>query len=94
MSDTVTKRLVVRGHVQGVGYRYSMVQEARLLELQGWVRNRRDGTVEAVIHGPRDDVQRLLEWAERGPGGARVSDVEITDSDEGDLPAFETRPTL
>jgi acylphosphatase len=93
MSDLVTKRLVVRGQVQGVGFRYSMVQEARELGLHGWCRNRRDGTVEAVIHGPRDDVQHLVEWAERGPDGAMVKDVEITDVDEGGLPLFETRPT-
>jgi acylphosphatase len=93
MSESVTKRLVVRGRVQGVGFRYAMVQEARELGLRGWVRNRRDGSVEAVIHGPREDVQHLVEWAERGPNGAAVKDVEITDSDEGDLPLFETRPT-
>ena len=93
MSDDVTKRVVVRGRVQGVTFRYSMVQEARELRLHGWVRNRRDGTVEAVIHGPRDDVQHLIEWAERGPDGAQVKDIEITDSDERDLPVFETRPT-
>jgi acylphosphatase len=93
MIDMVTKRLVVRGRVQGVGFRYAMVQEARELRLHGWVRNRRDGTVEAVIQGPLDDVQHLVEWAERGPNGAVVKDVEITDSDEGDLPVFETRPT-
>jgi acylphosphatase len=94
MSDTVTKRLVVRGRVQGVGFRYSMVQEARELGLRGWVRNRRDGTVEAVIHGARDVVQHLVEWAERGPDGAHVTGVEITDSDEQGLPVFETRPTV
>jgi acylphosphatase len=93
MSDEVTKRLIVRGRVQGVGFRYSMVQEARELGLRGWVRNRRDGTVEAVIHGPRDEVQHLVEWTERGPDGAQVKDIEITDSDETGLPPFETRPT-
>jgi len=93
MSDQVTKRVVVRGQVQGVGFRYAMVQEARELGLRGWVRNRRDGTVEAVIRGPLDDVQHLVEWAERGPNGAAVKGVEITDSDEGELPPFETRPT-
>jgi acylphosphatase len=93
MTDRVTKHVVVRGLVQGVGFRYSMVQEARELALHGWVRNRRDGTVEAVIHGPLDDVQHLVAWVERGPDGAVVKDVDITDSDEGDLPLFETRPT-
>jgi acylphosphatase len=93
MSDEVTKRVVVRGQVQGVGFRYAMVQEARELGLFGWVRNRRDGTVESVIHGARDDVQHLVDWAERGPNGAVVKDVEITDSDEDGLPLFETRPT-
>lgn len=93
MTENVTKRVVVRGRVQGVSFRYSMVQEARELRLHGWVRNRRDGTVEAVIHGPRDDVQRLIGWAERGPDGAIVKDIEVTDSGERDLPLFETRAT-
>ncbi|HZZ93080.1 MAG TPA: acylphosphatase [Usitatibacter sp.] len=89
----MTRRLVVRGRVQGVGFRHAMVQEAHELRLHGWVRNRRDGTVEAVIQGPRDDVEHLIEWAERGPNGAVVKNVEITDSDEAALPLFETRPT-
>jgi len=93
MTDLVTRRLVVRGRVQGVGFRYAMVQEARELGLHGWTRNRRDGSVEAVIHGPRDDVQHLVEWAKRGPEGAVVKDVEITETDETGLPLFETRPT-
>jgi acylphosphatase len=93
MSDEVTKHLVVRGRVQGVGFRYSMVHEARELGLRGWVRNRRDGTVEAVVRGPRNDVQELLRWAGEGPDGATVEDVEITDTVEGELPVFETRPT-
>jgi acylphosphatase len=93
MTENVTKRVIVRGSVQGVGFRYAMVQEARELGLHGWVRNRRDGTVEAVIHGAREDVEHLLRWAEEGPDGAAVKDVEVTDTDEAGLPLFETRPT-
>jgi acylphosphatase len=93
MTDRVTRRIVVRGRVQGVGFRYAMVQEARELGLHGWTRNRRDGSVEAVIHGPPEDIQHLVEWAGRGPEGAVVKDVEIMDADETNLPLFETRPT-
>jgi acylphosphatase len=88
----MAKQLRISGLVQGVGFRYSMVEEARVLGLSGWVRNRRDGTVEAVVDGPPEAVNAILAWARRGPPGARVTDVQIADV-PGDFERFETRLT-
>ena len=74
---TVRARLVIRGRVQGVWYRGGMQEEARRLGLTGWVRNRRDGSVEAEVEGERAPVDALVAWAREGPPGARVSDVTI-----------------
>jgi acylphosphatase len=70
-------RGVVRGDVQGVGFRYFLMREAHALNLHGWVRNCDDGSVEFVAEGPRSDLERLLEAARRGPSHARVSDVRV-----------------
>jgi len=91
-SGSIGRRLVIRGNVQGVGYRDAMRQEAVRLGVRGWVRNRRDGTVEAVIEGPVQAVELLLRWAHRGPEPANVARVEITE-DSGAYTAFELRPT-
>ena len=71
----VAWRVVVCGRVQGVGYRISMREAADELRITGWVRNRRDGTVEAVVQGSDDDVERMVAWCRRGPPGARVTTV-------------------
>ena len=68
---------VIRGDVQGVGFRYFLAREARKLGLRGWVRNRDDGSVEFVAEGPKADLERLLEAARRGPGHARVAGVSV-----------------
>jgi acylphosphatase len=88
----VAKHLRISGHVQGVGFRYSMAEEAGRLGVTGWVRNRRDGTVEAVIDGAPDAVEAALVWARRGPHGARVSEVEVAEIPES-FERFEMRPT-
>jgi acylphosphatase len=69
-------RLVVRGRVQGVGFRYFVRQRADALGLAGWVRNRSDGAVELEAEGPRDGLVALIEAVTRGPAGARVTAVE------------------
>ena len=92
MSERATLRLVIRGRVQGVGYRYSMAEEARRLGLAGWVRNKRDGSVEAVVQGPAQDVEAMRRWAASGPPSAQVASVESTPA-EGAFDGFETRPT-
>ena len=92
MSEAVCRRLRIHGVVQGVGFRYSLHREAVRLELAGWVRNRRDGTVEAVVSGPARAVDALVSWAHRGPPSARVTKVEVA-PDEGCHTAFEQHPT-
>lgn len=89
----VARRLRIRGLVQGVGFRWSMVIEARNLGVHGWVRNRRDGSVEAAVAGPALAVEAMMAWAKRGPPGSSVDSVEV--SAEADLPGsgFQQRPT-
>lgn len=72
-------RVVVRGRVQGVGFRWAAVREALELGLTGWVRNRADGGVEALLEGPRDAVDRMVAWLSVGPRPARVSGVTRTE---------------
>jgi len=72
----VRTRVIVRGRVQGVGFRYDTARRAGSLGLAGWVRNRSDGAVEAVFEGPSDRVESLVDWCRRGPAGARVDAVE------------------
>jgi acylphosphatase len=71
MSDAL-RHVVVSGRVQGVGYRYFVEQAARSRDLEGWVRNRRDGSVEAVFAGPADAVAAMIAACRRGPSSARV----------------------
>lgn len=92
MSERVTLHLAIRGRVQGVGFRYAMASEAGALGLSGWVRNRRDGSVEAIIQGGGDAVAALRRWAECGPPGAQVTEVLATPA-EGEFEDFEMRPT-
>jgi acylphosphatase len=63
---------LIRGRVQGVGFRYSTIHEARRLGLSGWVRNRSDGAVEVWSEGPLEKQTSFLTWLHRGPPGARV----------------------
>ena len=72
----VSYRLVVSGLVQGVAFRASMKDAALRHGVQGWVRNRDDGAVEALLQGEESQVERLLEWARVGPPGARVASLE------------------
>jgi acylphosphatase len=91
MTPTVW-RLEIRGRVQGVGYRAAMAAEARRLGLSGWVRNRRDGSVEATVAGDHGAVQQLLHWARRGPPAARVDEVARFEA-SGRFDAFEQWPS-
>jgi acylphosphatase len=76
----VARHIVVRGRVQGVGYRDAAVQTAFTLGVTGWVRNRADGTVEARVQGEAGAVDRFVEWSRRGPPLARVSGIEASDA--------------
>ena len=88
----ITKRLSITGRVQGVGFRFYMERKARELGVTGWVRNRRDGAVEAVVQGSSGAVEVMIAWARRGPPSAIVADVRVTDA-SGEYAGFEARPT-
>jgi acylphosphatase len=91
----ISKHLVVHGRVQGVGYRASMAEAADALGVSGWVRNRRDGTVEALVVGSAGAVDALLAWAHRGPPLARVDRVAVSAAvpEPGAAVGFEQRET-
>jgi acylphosphatase len=91
-----TLHLRVTGRVQGVGYRAALMDLAVRHGLRGWVRNRLDGSVEAVLGGAPEACDAVVTWARQGPRAARVAQVCVTPPDlaEHDLPAgFECRPT-
>lgn len=94
MSDKLARRIVIHGRVQGVGFRFAMIDQATLLGVQGWVRNRRDGSVEAHLQGAGAAVDALVAWSRRGPPAARVTEIDLADAavDAG-LAGFEGRPT-
>lgn len=71
----MTRQIRVSGRVQGVGFREALREEAERAGLTGWVRNRADGTVEAVLQGDREGVDAVVAWARRGPAAARVAAV-------------------
>jgi acylphosphatase len=87
--------VIVHGRVQGVGFRYAAQAEAERLGITGWVRNRRDGTVEADLNGSDSAIADMLAWLASGPPGARVTKVESTDAPAAEDAAsgFEMRPT-
>jgi len=86
------QHLLVFGRVQGVGFRESLRAEAGAAGCTGWVRNRKDGSVEAVVEGTPEAVARVLAWARRGPPAARVDRVEVGE-DKGGLTTFEVLRT-
>ena len=88
----VTRHLRIEGRVQGVGFRFYLQRRARELGVTGWVRNRPDGTVEAVVQGMPDAVETMITWARRGPGSAIVSNVHVTES-TGEYSDFVALPT-
>jgi acylphosphatase len=87
------KRLIISGRVQGVGYREWMVGKARDFGLSGWVRNRLDGTVEALVAGDTAAVEELLRLCRRGPRMAVVASIEEDLADPPDHFGFRQIPT-
>jgi acylphosphatase len=97
MTASKTVHVLIHGRVQGVGYRAWTHHQAELHGLKGWVRNRRDGAVEAVFSGAEDLVEVVLKACRQGPRGAVVERVEQLDSDESSVnPSgrFEVRDTV
>ena len=89
----IARRLVIRGRVQGVGYRDSMVEIARRAGVTGWVRNRRDGDVEALVQGSAEAVEAVTAWARRGPSFARVVAIDVFDADPLPTDRFDRAPS-
>ncbi|HTU83935.1 MAG TPA: acylphosphatase [Solirubrobacteraceae bacterium] len=89
--DRVRRRVVIRGRVQGVFFRDSIRQRAHARDVAGWVRNRVDGTVEAVFEGKPYDVEQLVRYAETGPPQAEVQSVDVRDEEPEGLTGFEIR---
>jgi acylphosphatase len=92
MNDHVCRRLRIHGLVQGVGFRFSLQREALRLGLTGWVRNRHDGTVEAIASGPSSAVDALVAWSRHGPPASRVDSVSVS-IDDGRFESFDQGPT-
>ena len=87
------KRLVISGRVHGVGYRDWMVARAEALGVSGWVRNRRDGSIEALVDGDTASVEELLRACRRGPRLAEVNVIDEELADPAPDPGFHRLPT-
>lgn len=96
MGASGLKTVVVRiqGRVQGVWYRGWTVEQASLRGLKGWVRNRSDGDVEALFHGPVDQVDEMLEACRKGPPAARVTDIACEPTAHDGSEGFVQKPTV
>jgi acylphosphatase len=93
VQDRRSVRVSIEGSVQGVGYRAWTERVAAELDLSGWVRNRRDGTVEALFSGPAEEVAEMLERCRDGPRAARVTAVRVIEEGGGAPEGFEVLPT-
>jgi acylphosphatase len=89
----VSRRLRVTGRVQGVWYRGWTADQAEALGLDGWVRNRSDGSVEILVSGPDAAIDELVRRCHQGPSAARVERVDVAETDEVPPRGFEQRPT-
>jgi acylphosphatase len=87
-------RLTITGRVQGVGYRAWALDRARRLGLRGWVRNRADGSVEALVTGDRDAVAAMIEACREGPYGAKVTEVAVSEAEDDGSTGFSPKPTM
>lgn len=90
-ADLIRRRAVVRGRVQGVFFRESTRERATAHGVAGWVCNRADGAVEAVLEGSPEAVDRIVRFLEKGPSSARVDDVEVREEAPQGLTRFEVR---
>jgi acylphosphatase len=93
----ISRHLIVIGRVQGVGYRDALRDAAEKRNVAGWVRNRRDGSVEALLQGAPEAVDALIVWARRGPSLARVTELRVNPAPaelDRSYASFERWPTL
>ncbi|HVU22067.1 MAG TPA: acylphosphatase [Rhizomicrobium sp.] len=93
-ADTTSLRLRVEGFVQAVGYRNFIIEEATRLGLDGWVRNRSDGTVEIMVSGATKTVEALVAASMRGPAGSTVKNVELHNAEAPAEKGFHRRPSM
>lgn len=92
MSEQRSTHCVISGRVQGVGIRYATQRVARSLGVNGWVRNRPDGSVEALLSGASEKVEQLIEWLRKGPRFAAVDSLVCSEVDpDPAVTGFETR---
>ena len=89
----VARHLTIMGRVQGVFYRNWSTDTARTLGLAGWVRNRMDGNVEAVVEGREEAVEQFIALAHQGPAAAQVVRIDVSDAAAEGLTSFQKRPT-
>lgn len=87
----IRRRLIVHGRVQGVGFRWAIARAADSRGVAGWVANRADGTVEAVLEGEPDAVESVVRVSKEGPRGAQVDRVEVLEEEPESLRGFATR---
>jgi len=93
-TEITTLRLRIEGFVQAVGFRYFVMEEARKLGIDGWIRNRSDGSVEALASGSTKSVEAFVAVCMRGPPGARVKNVDLHPADLPAEPGFRRRPSV
>ncbi|KAL9318885.1 hypothetical protein ACSQ67_015402 [Phaseolus vulgaris] len=93
-SSTKTERVVIKGRVQGVFYRNWTIENATQLGLKGWVRNRKDGSVEALFSGSLDAVQEMEQRCRRGPPDALVTGFQVFPSDDDPGTGFHSKATV
>ncbi|HEX3674847.1 MAG TPA: acylphosphatase [Rhizomicrobium sp.] len=92
--DLTSLRLRIEGYVQAVGYRNFVIAEAARLGIDGWIRNRSDGTVEALVSGETKAVEAIVAACMRGPEGSRIKDVELHNAEPPDEKGFRRRPSV
>jgi acylphosphatase len=92
--DITTLRLRIEGFVQSVGFRHFAIEEARKLSLDGWIRNRADGTVEALASGDNAAVEKFVAACMRGPSGARIANVELHKAEPPEEKGFRRKPSI
>jgi len=93
--DEITSlRLRIEGFVQSVGYRNFAIEEARKLALDGWIRNRSDGTVEALVSGSTKSVEAFVSACARGPAGAKITSIDLHNSEPPAEKGFHRRPSM
>ena len=91
----IARRVVVRGRVQGVGFRYATLEVAQAAGATGWVRNRRDGAVEAFVQGDAAAVESVVAWCCQGPPVARVTDIDVAEAPvDASCASFALRATV